>query len=125
MAGDPYYLDRRGLKMPLSQYHSARVPLVTGASEENLEEVHALASFIRKDEFLTRHVTRIHRNTSGTYVLHLREMGFIVFLGRVRNMDLKFKNFKAFYQKALQDKKLQEYEKIDLRFGNQVVCTKK
>ena len=125
MAGKPYYLDRRGLKMPLSQYHSARVPFVTGASEEDLQEVHAVANYIKNDEFLTRHVTRIHRNNSGTFELHLREMDFTVFLGTVKNMDLKFKNFKAFYQKALQDKKLQEYEKIDLRFGNQVVCTKK
>jgi cell division protein FtsQ len=37
---------------------------------------------------------------------------------------LKFKNYKAFFQKAVLDSSLYNYKKIDLRFTQQVVCTK-
>lgn len=125
MASAPFYVDRQGLKMPLSQYHSARVPLVTGVNEEQLKEVHPLMDFINNDEFLTRHVTGINRASNGKYEIHLRKLDFVVVFGEVKDIELKFKNFKAFYQKALKDKKLDAYQKVDLQFGDQVVCTKK
>ncbi len=125
MASAPFYLDRQGFKMPLSQYHSARVPLVTGVNEKQLKEVHPLMDFINADEFLTRHVTGINRQANGKYEIHLRQLDFVVVFGEVKDIELKFKNFKAFYQKALKDKKLDAYQKVDLQFGDQVVCTKK
>ena len=120
-----YYLDRKGLKMPLSEYHSARVPLISGVSEEQLQEVFPLVDFISNDSFLAKHITGLHRGPNGKYELYLRKLDFTVFVGAVKNIDLKFKNFKAFYQKALKDEKLQAYKTVDLQFGNQVVCTKK
>lgn len=125
LASAPFYLDRQGLKMPLSEYHSARVPLVTGVRDEQLQEIHPLMDFITKDEFLTRHVTGLHRLPNGKYQIYLRKLDFVLMFGEVKDIELKFKNFKAFYQKALKDKKLDAYQKVDLQFGDQVVCTKK
>lgn len=121
----PYYLDRLGLSMPLSEHYSARVPLVTGVTKDQLPEVHPLVTYIRNDEFLTKHVTELNRLDNGKYVLRLRQLDFVVLLGAVTDLDLKFRNFKAFYQKAMKDKKLNAYKKVDLQFGDQVVCTKK
>jgi len=121
----PFYMDRQGLKMPLSKYYSARVPLVTGVSEDQLQEIHPLVKYIRNDEFLTKQVTELNRLANGKYVLRLRQLDFVVFFGTVSNMEHKFRNFKAFYQKAMKDKKLNAYKKVDLQFGDQVVCTKK
>lgn len=123
--GVPFYLDRQGLKMPLSQHYSARVPLVTGISEDHLQEIHPLVTYIRNDEFLTKHVTELNRLNNGKYLLRLRQLDFVVLLGTVSDIETKFKNFKAFYQKAMKDKKLNAYKKVDLQFGDQVVCTKK
>ena len=125
MESQPYYIDRRGSKMPLSKYHSARVPLVTGVTEEHLEEVYPLADFINKDEFLVKHVTGLHRLPGGQYEIHLRQLDFVVVVGAVSEVERKFKNFKAFYRKALKEEKLNAYKKVDLQFGDQVVCTKK
>jgi cell division protein FtsQ len=121
----PFYLDRQGLKMPLSRHYSARVPLVRGISEDHLQEVFPLVTYIRNDEFLTKHVTELDRLNNGKYLLRLRQLEFEVLLGTVNDIDTKFKNFKAFYQKAMKDKKLNAYKKVDLQFGDQVVCTKK
>lgn len=119
-----YYIDRKGLKMPLSPFYSARVPLVTGVSEGQLGEAFPLVEFITRDEFLAHHVIGIHRDGTGLYELKLRELEFSLFLGKPDRLETKFKNFKAFYQKAMKDEKLDTYSKVDLQFGNQVVCTK-
>lgn len=125
LASAPFYLDRQGLKMPLSKFYSARVPLVTGVNDEQLQEVYPLMEFITNDEFLTRHVTGLNRLKNGKYEIYLRQLDFVLMFGEVKDIELKFKNFKAFYQKALKDKKLDAYQKVDLQFGDQVVCTKK
>ena len=125
LASAPFYLDRQGLRMPLSEFYSARVPLVTGVNDEQLQEVYPLIEFITNDEFLTRHVTGVNRLKNGKYEIFLRQLDFVLMFGEVKDIELKFKNFKAFYQKALKDKKLDAYQKVDLQFGDQVVCTKK
>lgn len=121
----PYYLDRQGGRMPLSEYYSARVPLLTGVSEENLEEVFPLLQYIVRDDFLKKHITGVHRRPSGFYDLKMRQLDFVVSFGAVNDIERKFNNFKAFYRKAMKDKKLNAYKKVNLRFGNQVVSTKK
>lgn len=121
----PYYMDRNGLKMPLSKYYSARVPLITGVSEDHLQEVFPLVSYVRNDEFLTKHVTEVNRLPNGKYEIRLRQLDFVVLFGAIKDIETKFLNFKAFYQKAMKDKKLNDYKKVDLQFGDQVVCTKK
>lgn len=121
----PYYIDRKGMKMPLSRYYSARVPVVHGVSEQQLEELFPLVTFLKNDEFLSRNITAIQRLPEGGYELQVRKLDMKVFFGEITNIERKFNNFKAFYQKAMKDKKLNIYKKVNLRFGDQVVCTKK
>lgn len=125
MDGMPFYLDRQGLKMPLSEHYSARVPLVTGVRESQLTEIYPVMQVITNDEFLTRYVTGLHRLPNGKYQIYLRQLDFVLMFGEVKDIELKFENFKAFYQKALKDEKLDAYQKVDLQFGDQVVGTKK
>ena len=120
-----FYIDREGKKMPLSPVHTARVPLVTGKMNENdLGDVYTLVKYINEDRFLNRNIVGIHRTASG-YELKLRTDDFTVALGNTDNLEQKVVNFKAFYQKALKDDSLGAYSKVDLRFNDQVVCTKK
>ncbi|UAB84581.1 cell division protein FtsQ/DivIB [Zunongwangia sp. SCSIO 43204] len=120
-----FYLDKNGEVMPLSENFSARVPLMLGFNETNILKAYPLVSYIKNDSFLQKHITTIHRLANGRYELKLRKAGFTVYFGEVKNIELKFNNFKAFYKKALKDKKLDTYKKVNLQFGNQVVCTKK
>jgi cell division protein FtsQ len=125
MGNEHYYIDRLGNKMPLSTYYSARVPLVVGVGEKELEEVFPLMDYIQKDLFLQEHVTAVKRGEGGFYELELRLMDFNLVLGTPENLDTKFNNFKAFYKKAQKDELLNTYIMVDLQFGNQVVGTKK
>ena len=46
-------------------------------------------------------------------------------IGEYNNIRKKIKNFKAFYQAAIENESLDKYSKINLQFENQVVCTNK
>ena len=122
---DRYYLDDEGRKMPLSPNHSARVPIITGKiTGESLEDVYVILKHINEDPFLNKNVIGIHIEEVSDYRLKFRLENFTVRLGDTRDLDRKFKNFKAFYAKAAQDKTLAHYEVVSLEFGDQVVCTK-
>ena len=121
-----YYIDDQGSFMPLSSNYSARVPLVTGAIQKNkLADVFEIAKKVQDDEFLKTHVIEIHQHENKDISLKLRQTDLRVLLGNTKNLDKKINNLKAFYKKALKDNTLKGYSTVNLRFGNQVVCTKK
>jgi len=121
-----YYIDEDGSYMPLSSNYSARVPLVTGSVEKtSLDNVYTVAKKLYNDKVLNKYVTEIHQNNNKTISLRFRKNSFKVYLGEIKNLDKKFGNLKAFYQKALKDNTLTTYSTVNLQFDNQVVCTKK
>lgn len=120
-----FYLDDEGKRMPLSKYHSARVPIITGKiTGKSLEDAYIILNYINQDEFLRKNVIGIHVKDENDYQLRLRVEEFVVNLGGVENLDEKFKNFMAFYLKAAKDNTLSAYAEVSLKFDNQVVCTK-
>ncbi|TAI46868.1 cell division protein FtsQ/DivIB [Flagellimonas allohymeniacidonis] len=120
-----FYLDDSGKNMPLSKYHSARVPIITGKiTGETLEDVYVILNYVNADDFLRKNVIGIHIAEEGNYQLKFRLENFVVNLGGVDNLNEKFKNFMAFYAKATKDNSLEKYAVVSLEFNNQVVCTK-
>lgn len=121
-----FYIDDEGRYMPLSSFHTARVPLVTGVVHKNeLQNVFTIAQKINSDDFLKKHIIEIHQNQDKSITLKTRVLDFEIHLGQLNNLDLKINNLKAFYQKAKKDNALNNYSKVSLQFNNQVVCTKK
>ena len=120
-----FYVDRLGVKMPLSNYYSARVPILEGVNEKEIKEVYPLLKYIKNDLFLTQHITAIERTPKGYYELKLRQFDTRLSFGKAERIEQKFNNFKAFYKKAMKDTLMDTYKVVDLQFGNQVVCTKK
>ena len=120
-----YYLDSKGGYMPLSSNFTARVPIVTGeVSKKNLSNVFTIANRIESDEFLKKNVVEIIQNKNMSIDLKLRQCNFIVQIGKLEHLDKKVNNLKAFFKKAIKDKSLDKYSKVNLQFENQVVCTK-
>ena len=121
-----FYIDEDGFWMPLSPQHSARVPLVTGVVEkEDLETVYTMALKVYRDSFLKTYITEIHQNENKEISLKMRLFDFEILVGSLENLDQKMTNLKAFYQKAKNDNVLDIYKSVNLKFENQVVCTKK
>lgn len=122
---ESYYIDSQGKYMPLSKNHSARVPFVTGhVKKDDLANVFMVANKVYNDNFLRKNVVQINQNEDKTLWLKLRGCNFVVELGRTKQLDKKINNLKAFYNKALKNNLLNNYSRVNLKFDNQVVCTK-
>jgi cell division protein FtsQ len=120
-----FYIDYKGNTMPLSANFTARVPLVLGVIRKQNSE--ALAELFRKiydDEFLKKNIIAIQIMSSGSLKMLNRNFDYQIDFGGAKNVDAKFQNYKAFFQKAVVDSSLYKYRKIDLRFTQQVICTK-
>jgi cell division protein FtsQ len=120
-----FYLDEDGKNMPLSAVHSARVPIVTGISENQYIEVTKLVKKITNDEFMKEYVVGLDVTTEGDVFLRIRKNQFKVLFGKSKDIETKFQKFKAFYKLTKNDSLLDTYSLINLKFKNQVVATKK
>jgi cell division protein FtsQ len=120
-----FYIDYQGSVMPLSDEFTARVPLVLGEiNKANNEELNKLLRFIYDDEFLKKNIIGIAVLSNGGLKMTNRNFNYEIEFGSIINVERKFNNYKAFFQKAVLDSSLYNYKKINLRFTQQVVCTK-
>ena len=120
-----FYIDYKGNTMPLSANYTARVPLVLGViNKKNSEALAELFRKIHDDAFLKKNIIAIQIMPNGSLKMLNRNFDFKIDFGGTINVDRKIRNYKAFFQKAIVDSSLYKYKKIDLRFTEQVVCTK-
>ena len=123
--GDSFYIDYKGNRMPLSTNFTARVPLVSGEiNKKNSEDLAELFRIIYNDEFLKKNIIGVQIMPNGSLKMLNRNFSYQIDFGGAVRMKAKFNNYKAFFQKAVLDSSLYKYKKIDLRFAQQVVCTK-
>ena len=111
--------------MPLSENYTARVPLLSGeitaVKKEKLSEV---LGMIAEDDFLKKNIIGVQVLSNGGLIMANRNYDYQIDFGRTINIERKFKNYKAFFQKAVQDSSIHGYQLINLKFTQQVVCTK-
>jgi cell division protein FtsQ len=121
-----FYLDEDGFVMPKSKYYSARVPVIKGyaKTQDQLDLIYKLSNYIRDDKFLSQSATEILIDSNSNFSIKLRDYRFKILIGQLNNLDLKIKNFKAFYINASANQILNKYSVINLQFDNQVVCVK-
>jgi len=120
-----YYIDVKGDRMPLSANYSARVPLLSGVTANDIEDAYKLALLIYSDSFLQKQIIGIEQNSKKEFVLRTRIGNQQIELGSLNNVKSKIEKLKAFYNKVLKDKTFNKYQIINLIYANQVVCTKK
>ena len=120
-----YYVDKEGVKVPLSKNYTARVPLITGIKNDiNLNKVMPLLRQIIADDFLQKEIVGIHQSDVDNYQLLVRSGNYKIEFGKLEAIQTKFKKLKAFYSKAFLDKTIEKYKTINLKYHNQVVCAK-
>lgn len=120
-----FYIDYEGNTMPLSDNYTARVPLISGENNvKNKKKLSEVLKMIYDDEFLKKNIIGIQVLSDESLLMSNRNFDYQIDFGRMLNEEQKFKNYKAFFQKAVVDSTLYKYKKISLRFTHQVVCTK-
>ena len=120
-----FYIDYKGSKMPLSANFTARVPLVSGGiNKKNSAKLAELFRIIHNDEFLKKNIIGVQVMPNGSLKMLNRNYNYQIDFGGTVRMNAKLNNYKVFFQKAVLDSSLNKYKTIDLRFAQQVVCTK-
>lgn len=120
-----FYIDRFGVKIPMSSNFSSRVPLVSGVEDATeIKELIKLLQTIASDDFFKKEIIAVERESNGEYVFNVRSGDYRIVFGGIEFASFKLKKLKAFYNKALIDETITRYKLINVKYHNQVVCTK-
>ena len=123
---DSYYIDEEGVKMPMSRHASARVVVASGnVSEKNIPTILSFVREIKKDELLSPMIEQIYVTNQSEYVLVSKVGPAKIDFGDADNFERKFRYIRTFYTADKVRENWQNYERISVKFNNQIVCTKK
>lgn len=140
-----YYIDATGKLMPLSGKFTPRVLVVNGDIFEQydkfypfnfskslaedsamkftkLDEIYQLARFIDRDEFWRSQIEQVYVDKD--FQLVPKVGNHLIILGDTKDLQEKFDKLFVFYKEALPKAGWNKYSTINLKYKNQVVCTK-
>jgi cell division protein FtsQ len=126
-AGENYYIDNTGERMPLSRRFTAYLPVATGAIKEDFAkgELYNFTLFLSKDKFWNAQIEQIVVLPNGEVQLIPRVGDQVILLGKLDDYEKKLDKLMAFYQNGLNKTGWNKYSVINLKFDKQVVCTKR
>jgi cell division protein FtsQ len=96
---------------------------LTGASQ--LKELFDLASFISDDKFWNSQISQLFINENNDVEMIPRVGNHNIVLGEAKQLEEKFAKLLIFYKKGLNNTGWNNYSTINLKYKNQVVCTKR
>lgn len=122
-----YYVDRNGEIMPTSRYYAAHVMVATGKISEQIAktDLFELATYINNHPFWKSQVVQINVLYGPEFELIPRVGKHVIMLGGVNDLEEKLQNVEALYKGDFNENGWNRYRKINVKFKNQVVCTKK
>ena len=122
-----YYLDEEMNHFELSDQYSARVLQVywDEITVSRIEILESLIEFIDSDTFLKAQITAIAFDENNEIVVYPRVGGHKIILGAAEDIRTKFDKLKIFYRHGLEKVGWNRYSMINLKYHNQVVCTKR
>jgi len=124
---DSYYLDEEIMQFSLSEKYSARVLQVywSEITEERRATLASVIDLIDADEFLKAQITAIEFDETDELIVYPRVGDHKIILGEAQNLVKKFEKLKVFYRHGLEKVGWDRYSHINLKFKDQVVCTKR
>lgn len=146
--GESYYVDENGWLMPLSDSYSSRVIMANGniqapynlnypynisdkklikdiKGQQQLHALYQLAKHINESKFWNAQINQIYWNKEGDLELIPRVGNHRIIIGDESRLDKKLTKLMAFYKEGLNKTGWNDYSVINLKYKNQVVCTKK
>jgi cell division protein FtsQ len=149
VVGESFYMDDRGKIMPWSTQYTAPVILVNGAiidtyegmknkdfsavsadsalkTNTKLDDIWNIVKAIDADSFLRVQMVQLYNSEENGFELIPRVGDHKIIFGAAENIEGKFTKLNLFYMYGLNKTgRWSEYSAIDLRYKNQIVCTKK
>jgi len=134
--GQDYYIDREGLKMPMSPNFTANVLVATGEILEGfggrvdtlitplLADLYKTALFMKQDTLWDAQFEQIFVNSKKDIELIPRVGKQRIILGNADSLAIKMDNLLAFYKQAMPEVGWDAYKTINIKYVNQIVCEK-
>lgn len=122
-----YYVDNEGSTMPVSSHYVAHVPVVSGYVEKGLAttDLYKFALFLQENKFWNNQIEQIFVHPNNEVELIPRVGNHRILLGLLDDYEMKLSNLELFYKQAIPYVGWDKYSVINLKFKNQIVCTKK
>jgi cell division protein FtsQ len=144
---ESFYLDESGAVIPVNPNFSARVLVANGVIDDSyrknpnyrvnilalsdsiyydslMTNLYKLTMYITHDKFLKAQIDQIYVNEQGEFELIPRIGNHLVLLGSADDLDEKFRKLYAFYRLGLNKIGWNKYNIINIKYKNQVVCSK-
>lgn len=147
--GESFYLDEDGRLMPLSRSYTSRVPVVNGEIDgsyntlykvdfghpdslnprepvhQKLNEVYQVLTYVNQDPLWDAQFTQLYFNEEGDLELVPRVGNHVIVIGNAQFIEDKLNTLRIFYIEGLNKIGWNTYASINLKYKNQVVCTKR
>ena len=125
--GENYYLDNKGTVMPSDAKCTALVPLATGSIDKTfaVSGLYPFGMYLQNDPFWEAQIEQIHVLPDRSIELVPRVGDHIIYLGKAEDYERKLSRVKEFYRKALNKVGWNKYERINVEFSNQIICTRR
>lgn len=136
MAGQDFYIDQNGLKVPLSDHFTARVLVANGQINEGFagkvdtlrtqlaKDLFNTAKFISQDSLWNDQIVQVFVNNDKDMELVPRVGNQKIIIGDGSLLEEKFNNLLVFYKKAIPMVGWDAYSAVNLKFKGQIVCTR-
>lgn len=124
--GGTFLLDKEGVKIPLRGTYTKRLMVVTGniGKLKDRTDLVRLDEFISDDSFWRAQIEQMHINNAGDIILVPRVGDHYINIGDANDLDYKFRNLLALYQKGMHPLEWNSYKVISVKYKGQVICTK-
>jgi cell division protein FtsQ len=139
-----YYLDLEGNVLNLSSHYTPHILVVNGRirtslrigqpaniyqmeslkSGQLLKDILELGKYIENEEFWKAQIVQVYVNKSGEFELIPRVGPHVIILGKLSDYREKFDKLELFYKEGLNNVGWNHYVKINLKYKDQIVCSK-
>ena len=125
-SGKEYYLDDKGAVIKSVQ-SAIYLPVASGEikGEETNENLVEIAVFLQENRFWREQIEQIHVTSKQEFILVPRIGNHLIELGKADNLENKLAKLKKFYTEALNKIGWNKYNRLNIEFDKQVICTKK
>ncbi|MBC7915035.1 MAG: cell division protein FtsQ [Pyrinomonadaceae bacterium] len=131
-----FYIDKHGLKIPVSVNFTPHVLVANGFILEPFankvdtlrtqlaKDLYKTALFVQGDTLWREQIEQMYVNNQKEIELVPRVGNHKIILGAADSLEVKFSNLLAFYKKAMPTVGWDAYKIINIKYTNQVVCVK-
>lgn len=135
VTGNSFYIDSSGVKLPLSDKLSARLPVFTGFPTDNnrlgpadsllMQDIKKVSDFIRHDSFWMAQITQVDITPARKFEMIPMVGNHVIEFGDGTNFDKKFARLLQLYQLVLSKTGMDKYERVNVQYEKQVIGVKK